>query len=96
MLGIDKVSKIMSGNYFVLHTSSGDFAVVDDCGRVLLSDLSITGLAARLKMEQSDGRLKDGSIVTGEPVIRDDSSIHGLTSEEHRVFWKLYSSKSYI
>lgn len=85
----------MSGNYSVLRTSSGSFVVVSQCGRVYLSDSDVGGLALRLKREQAEGRLKDGSVITGEPVIRDLPEIHGLTFEEHKRFWNLYSSKTY-
>lgn len=82
--------------YAVLHSNSGNFVVVGIEGKVYLSDSDIGSLAIRLKREQREGRLKDGSIVTGEPVLRDSPTIHGLTPEEHSTFWRLYSSKTYV
>jgi hypothetical protein len=76
----------MGNRYYVVRRASGEFSIIDDRNNIHLSDSSPAGLAYRLKVEQSEGRLKDGSIVTGEPVLRDSLNIHGLTLHEHRLF----------
>lgn len=85
----------MGKRYLVLYARSGEYGVFDETNHRHISDSNIGGLVAQLKRKQLAGELKDGSIITGESILRDHEGIHGLTPDEHRLFWELYSSRDF-